>query len=186
MFVRAFATALAVAIAASLAGAPLAPPARAESAAEIEAKADAALERLYREEPKARDLAKKSVAILIFPEIVKGGFIVGGEYGEGVLKVHGKTSGYYSIAAASFGFQAGGQKFSYAMFFLSESALDYLRETEGFELGVGPTLVGGDQGWSSSLGTNDLQGDIAPVFFGQQGLMAGGGIQGSKISRIDR
>lgn len=164
----------------------VAPAAEAASAKEIEAGVNAALKTLYAAEPEARKLASKSIAILVFPEIIKGGLIVGGEYGEGALRVGGKTEGYYSIAAASFGLQIGGQKFGYAMFFLTESALNYLRDTQGFELGTGPTLVGGDKGWSSSMGTSDLQGDIAVVFFGQEGLMAGAGIRGSKISKIER
>ncbi|MEM9098018.1 MAG: twin-arginine translocation pathway signal protein [Pseudomonadota bacterium] len=160
--------------------------AQAESGAEIDQKVDAAIEQLYAAEPQAKDLAAKSVAMLIFPEIIKGGLIVGGQYGEGALRVGGETKGYFSIAAASFGLQFGGQTFGYAMFFLNQDAVDHVRETKGFEVGTGPTLVGGDQGWSGSLGTNDLQGDIAVVFFGQEGLMAGGGIQGSKITRIER
>ena len=158
----------------------------AESGAELDKKVDAAIQQLYAAEPQAKELAKKSVAMLIFPEIVKGGLIVGGQYGEGALRVGGETKGYFSIAAASFGLQFGGQTFGYAMFFLNQDAVNHVRDTKGFEVGTGPTLVGGDKGWSGSLGTNDLQGDIATVFFGQEGLMAGGGIQGSKITRIER
>ncbi|MEM9045357.1 MAG: YSC84-related protein [Pseudomonadota bacterium] len=160
--------------------------AQAESGAEIDAKVDAAIQQLYAAEPEAKNLAKKSVAMLMFPEIIKGGVIVGGQYGEGALRVGGETKGYFSIAAASFGLQFGGQKFAYAMFFLNQAALEHVRDTKGFEVGSGPTLVGGDKGWSGSLGTNDLQGDIAVVFFGQEGLMAGAGIQGSKITQIER
>ncbi|MEO1191224.1 MAG: twin-arginine translocation pathway signal protein [Pseudomonadota bacterium] len=156
-----------------------------ENAAEIDAKVAAGFKKLYASEPQAADLAKKAVAILMFPDIIKGGLIIGGEYGEGALIQDGKTDGYYSIAAASFGLQAGGQRFGYAMFFLTDAALNYLEESEGFEVGVGPTLVGGDKGWSSSMGTNNLQGDIAVVFFGQEGLMAGAGLRGSKITKID-
>lgn len=158
----------------------------AGSAAEIDAKVDQALETLFADTPEAKDLANASVAVLVFPEIVKGGVILGGEYGEGALRQGGKTLGYFSIAAASFGLQLGGQTFGQALFFLNEQAMTYLKDVKGFELGVGPTLVGGDQGWSKSMGTNDLQGDIAVVFFGQKGVMAGGGIKGSKISRIER
>ena len=158
----------------------------AESAAEIDAKASAALEALYAKEPATRDLAAKSVAILVFPEIIKAGVLVGGQYGEGALRIGGKTQGYYSIASASFGLQFGGQKYGYAMFILTDAGLQHLKDTRGMELGVGPTIVGGDQGWSRSLGTNDIQGDIAPVFFGQEGVMVGGGVQGSKISPLER
>lgn len=158
----------------------------AESSAEIDAKVSAALEELYAKEPATRDLAAKSVAIMVFPEIIKAGVLVGGQYGEGSLLVDGETQGYYSIASASYGLQFGGQRYGYAMFILTDAGLQHLKDTQGMELGVGPTIVGGDQGWSRSLGTNDIQGDIAPVFFGQEGIMVGGGVQGSKISRIDR
>lgn len=163
-----------------------APAAEAEPADAIDAKVTAALAELYADEPDAKLLADNSVAVLVFPDIVKAGALVGGQYGEGALRAGGRTLGYFSIASASFGLQFGAQRYGYVMFLLTESALDYLRDTRGFELGVGPTLVGGDKGWSSSLGTNNLQGDIAPVFFNQEGFMAGGGIQGSKISRIER
>ncbi len=158
----------------------------AGSAEEIDSSVNAAFERLFATTPQAVELAESSVAILMFPEIIKGGVIVGGQYGEGAMREGERTTGYYSIAAASFGLQFGGQTFGYAMFFLNEEALAFVRQNDGWEVGVGPTLVGGSDGWSTSMGTNDLQGDIAVVFFGQEGLMAGSGVQGSKITRIER
>jgi len=154
--------------------------------AEIDARADAALERLYAESEEARDLGRMAVAVLVFPRITKGGLMVGAQYGEGAMREEGRTTGYYSIVGASYGLQIGGQVFSFAMFFLNEAGLAHFHENAGWEAGVGPTLVGGDKGWSSSMGTNDLQGDIVPVFFGQAGLMAGGGLQGTKITQIER
>ena len=157
-----------------------------KTAAEIEAGVDAALKSLYAAEPAAKELADKAVAVLVFPEVLKAGVLVGGQYGEGALRQGGKTTGYYSMASASFGLQFGAQTYGYAMYFLNQAALDYSRNNEGWEVGTGPTLVGGDKGWSSSMGTNDLNGDIAVVFFNQKGMMAGAGIQGTKISKIDR
>ena len=154
--------------------------------AEIDARTDAALERLYAESEEARALGDMSVAVLVFPRITKGGLMVGGQYGEGAMRQGGRTTGYYSIVGASYGLQIGAQVYSFAMFFLNDAALAHFRDNKGWEAGVGPTLVGGDKGWSSSMGTNDLQGDIVPVFFGQAGLMAGGGLQGTKITSIDR
>lgn len=161
-------------------------PVNAEPAAEIESKVASALEVLYAAEPGTQELAENSAGVLIFPDIVKGGVILGGQYGEGALRVDGRTRGYFSIAAVSYGLQVGAQQFGYAIFFLNEDALDQLDDSQGFELGVGPTLVGGDEGWSASMGTKDLQGDVAVVFFGQAGLMAGGSIEGSKITPIER
>lgn len=157
---------------------------KAATAVEIDQDVSAALERLYTISPETKELASKSVAILVFPRIAKGGLLVGGQFGDGAMRQGGRTSGYYNLAGVSFGLQAGVQRFSYAMFFLTDSALQYFRDNDGWEAGSGPTLVGGDQGWSASMGTNDLQGDIVPVFFGQEGLMAGAGLQGTKISRI--
>ena len=156
----------------------------ATTAAEIDQGVSAALDTLYSGSPEAKELASKAVAILVFPRITKGGLLVGGQFGEGAMRQGGKTSGYYNIAGASYGLQAGVQRFSYAMFFLNDGALQYFRENDGWEAGSGPTLVGGTEGWSASMGTNNLQGDIVPVFFGQEGLMAGAGLQGTKISSI--
>src|SRR6185436_17506843 len=73
--------------------------------------------------------------ILVFPTVKKAGFMVGGQRGEGALRVGGKTAGYYKTTAASFGLQAGGQKFSYAMFFMTDGALEYLKNSKGWEVG---------------------------------------------------
>ena len=154
--------------------------------AELDARANAALTELYAESEEARALRDRAVAVLVFPRITKGGLMVGGQYGEGAMLQGGVSTGYYSIAGASYGLQIGAQVFSFAMFFLNDAAMAHFEANKGWEAGVGPTLVGGDRGWSSSMGTNDLQGDIVPVFFGQAGLMAGGGLQGTKITQIDR
>jgi lipid-binding SYLF domain-containing protein len=155
-------------------------------AAELDAAADAALAQLREQSPEARELSEKAVAVLVFPKITKAGFMVGGQFGEGVMRRGEETIGYYNILGASYGLQIGGQQFSYAMFFLNDAAVRYFEDNEGWEAGAGPTLVGGREGWSASMGTNDLQGDIVPVFFGQAGLMAGGGLQGTKITRLER
>ena len=156
------------------------------TASEIDGWSDAALQRLFASSEEAKQLSNKSVAILVFPRVAKGGLMVGGQYGEGVMRQAGAKTGYFSIAGASYGLQIGVQRFSYAMFFLNEAALDHFYKNNGWEAGAGPTLVGGEKGWSSSMGTNDLQGDIVPVFWGQEGLMAGGGLQGIKITKIEK
>jgi lipid-binding SYLF domain-containing protein len=158
----------------------------ADTAQEIDSKVDIALQQLYSSTPAAKDLAKIAKGILVFPDIVKGGLIIGGQYGEGALRVNGKTTGYYSSVAASYGLQAGVEKFGYALFFIADSGLEYLKKSEGWEIGVGPTLVVVDEGVAKSLSTTTAQSDIYAFFFSQQGLMAGIGIQGSKITRIDK
>ena len=157
---------------------------RAQKAAEIDKKVTEATAKLYASSPAAKKLSTVAKGILVFPSVKKGGFIVGGQYGEGALRIAGKTTGYYKTTAASFGLQAGGQKFGYAMFFMTPGALEYLKKSAGWEVGVGPSIVVVDEGVARSLTTSSAREDIYVFFFGQKGLMAGLGIQGSKISEI--
>jgi lipid-binding SYLF domain-containing protein len=181
---RVSAALLALAIVATLA--PLARPAVAGSAAEIDREVDAALAVMYETIPTARDLAGRARAVLVFPSIVKAGFLFGAHYGEGALRRQGKTVGYYNSAAASYGFQAGVQSFGYALFFMSDAGLEYLDKSAGFEVGVGPSVVVLDVGAARTLSTTTAKGDIYAIVFDQRGLMAGGGVQGSKITRMAR
>ena len=158
--------------------------AAAASAAEINREATAALSNLYRYNPAAKALASKAVGVLIFPSIIKGGFIVAGEFGDGALRKGGKTVAYYRSLAASYGFQAGAQAYGYALFFMDQDSLRYLDKTEGFELGTGPSLVILDEGFGKNLSTTTLQKGVYAFIFDQKGLMGGIGIRGAKITRI--
>ena len=171
---------------ATLFGTMTASSAVAASAAEINRDVNRAIELMYAKDPNTRKLAERAKAVLIFPRIVKAGFIFGAQYGEGALREKGKTVGYYNSIAASYGLQAGVQSFGYALFFMTAAALTYLDNSGGFELGVGPTITVLDQGASQAFTTSTLQSDIYAVFFDQKGLMAGIGVQGSKISRIEK
>jgi lipid-binding SYLF domain-containing protein len=173
-----------VVVVASVATAPR--PAAAASAAQINRDVDAALARLYADVPDSRALAKKAKAMLVFPSIVKAGFMFGAQYGDGALRRQGKTVGFYNTVAASYGLQAGIQSFGYVLFFMTDLALSYLDKSEGFELGVGPSIVILDEGKAKSLTTTTAQDDIYAIIFSQRGLMAGMGLQGSKISRIEK
>jgi lipid-binding SYLF domain-containing protein len=158
----------------------------AGSAADITRKSDAALQDLYASNPEARQLARRAKGILVFPGIVKAGFLVGAQYGTGgTLFKNGRTAGYYNIIAGSYGLQAGVQSFSYAMFFMDNDSLSYLDRSEGWEVGVGPSVVVVDAGMAKSLTTTTGQSGVYAFIFGQRGLMAGLGLQGSKISRIN-
>jgi lipid-binding SYLF domain-containing protein len=161
-------------------------PVVAGSMPQLDRDVDAALANLYAGTPGARSLERRGKAILVFPNIIKAGFLFGAQYGDGALRRRGKTVGYYNSVAASYGFQAGLQAFGYVLFFMSDSALRYLDESGGFELGVGPSVVVLDAGQAAALTTTTMQSEIYAVIFDQTGLMAGVGIQGSKISRIDR
>lgn len=158
--------------------------AHAASARQIDADASHALRTLYATQPKAKELGQRAKAILIFPKIYKGGLIIGGQSGDGALREGGKTVGYYNISAASFGLQAGGQTFSYALFFMTDSALDYLNKSDGWQIGSGPSVVVMDKGTAASVTSTTLTQDVYAFPFGQHGLMAGLGLEGSKITRI--
>lgn len=158
--------------------------ASAASAAQINREASEALATLYRTTPGAKALADKAVAVLVFPSIVKGGFIVAGQFGDGALRSHGKTVAYYRSLAASYGFQAGVQAYGYALFFMDEASRRYLDQSNGWEIGTGPSLVVLDSGFGKNLSTTTLQKGVYAFIFDQKGLMGGIGIQGSKITRI--
>jgi lipid-binding SYLF domain-containing protein len=162
----------------------LAPVAHAVDATELDRKVDTAMQQLLASHEGARALARDARAILVFPSIVKGGFLFGGQFGDGALREGRRTTGYYRSVAVSYGLQAGVQAFGYALFFMNQKALDYFRKSEGFELGVGPSLVVLDKGAAGALTTTTARSDIYAVFFDQKGLMGGLGVQGTKITRI--
>jgi lipid-binding SYLF domain-containing protein len=146
--------------------------------------ADQALHRLTSTSPLAAELSKKAKAVLIFPNIVKAGLIFGGAYGEGVMKQGAKIAGYYNSVSASFGWQAGAQSYGYVVFLMSNKAVKYLRETKGWEIGIGPTVVVLDEGVAKNLTSSTLKDDAYAFIFDQQGLMASLSIEGTKISHI--
>ena len=158
----------------------------ANSSVDITRDSYAALQSLYANNPEARQLARRAKGILVFPGIVKAGFMVGAQYGSGgALFKNGRTAGYYNIIAGSYGLQAGVQSFSYALFFMDNASLNYLNSSEGWEVGVGPSIVIVDKGMAKSLTTTTAKDAVYAFIFGQKGLMAGLGLQGSKISRIN-
>ncbi len=169
---------------AALGSAALAAPALALSRHTITTNAEAALRRLYAESPKARALGRRSRAVLVFANVANAGFLVGAELGNGVLLVRGRPESYYNIASASFGLQAGVQVFSYALFFMTQSSLDYLRRSDGWALGTGPSIAVIDVGIANTINTTTLTHDVYAFPFNQRGLMAAVQIEGSKITHI--
>jgi lipid-binding SYLF domain-containing protein len=157
----------------------------AASKATIDRDAKATLDKLYTNNPGAKALGDKSVGVLVFPSIVKGGFIIAGQFGDGALRKNGKSVAYYRSLAASYGFQAGAQAFGYVLFFMDEDSLRYLDNSAGFELGTGPSLVVLDSGFGKNFSTTTLQKGIYAFIFDQKGLMGGVGIQGTKITKIN-
>jgi lipid-binding SYLF domain-containing protein len=146
--------------------------------------AEAALKSLYANEPKAKQLASKSAGILVFPNIVRAGFVVGGSGGDGVLYKKDKVSGYYNSGSLSVGLQAGIQSFGYAVFFTSDAALKKFQQSKGWDIGTAPTLVLVDSGVARDLDTNTLKSDIYAFIFDQKGLMAGVALKGQKITKV--
>jgi len=161
-------------------------PAGAASPQGIDPDVEAALKTLYQKVPAAKTLGAEAKGILVFPKIAKAGFIVGAQYGEGELLKGGQLAGSYNMAAASYGLQAGVQGFAYAMFFMTDSALNSLENSAGFEIGVGPSIVVVDAGKAKTLTTTTARADVYAFIFGQKGLMGGLGLQGSKITKVNR
>lgn len=155
------------------------------SKAQIASSSRAALHQLYAANPKARWLGSQAKAVLVFPSIVKGGFMVGAMGGNGSLVWrNGAIRDFYQTVGLSYGLQAGVQTYGYALFLMDDSAINSINRADGWEVGSAPSLVVLDQGMSGSLTTSTVQKSIYAVFFNQQGLMGGLGLQGSKITRI--
>lgn len=161
-------------------------PAKADTAAELDRDSRQALAKLYKNNETAASIGRKAKAVLIFPKIVKAGLVFGGSYGEGALITAGKTEAYYSSASASWGLQAGAQSYGYALFLMTDKAMEYVHKTHGWEVGVGPTVVIVDAGAAKNLSTSTLKDDAYAFIFGQQGLMAGISLEGSKVTKIKR
>lgn len=156
----------------------------AASASELNAKAQAALARLQQTEPVTAEMVQQAKGILVFPEIIKGGLIIGAAGGDGVLYIDGQTAGYFRSTAVSYGLQAGISKFGFVMFLMDDQAVDYVRSTEGWEVGVGPNVTVADEGFARKFTTTSTHSGIYVFFVNQEGFFAGAGIEGTKISRL--
>lgn len=160
--------------------------AHAATAEDLNKEAELALDKLYATSPVAKEIAGKAQAVLIFPNVVKAGLIFGGAYGEGLLKQDGEVTNYYNSVTGSWGLQAGAQSYGYAVFLMNDAAVNYLAESRGWEIGVGPTVVVVDEGVAKNLSSSTLKDDAYAFIFDQQGLMAGVSIEGTKITVINR
>lgn len=154
------------------------------SQADISTSSSQALNKLVRENPAAAAISRQSRAVLIFPSMVKAGLVFGGAYGEGELRKGGQTSGYYTSFTGSWGLQAGAQSYGYAVFLMNDNAIQYLEESDGWEIGVGPTVVVVNAGVAENLSSSTLQDDAYAFIFDQKGLMAGVSIEGTKVTKV--
>ncbi|MGB0505458.1 MAG: YSC84-related protein [Pikeienuella sp.] len=160
--------------------------ANADTAKEIEQDVLRAERIMHDTVPGAKELSAHAKGILIMPSVIKGGLIIGGSYGEGSLKVAGVTDGFYSVAAASIGYQIGVQKTAHAVFFMTDEALENFRRSEGWELGADAEFTVPGDGISLNLSTTSVTAPVIAIVFAQDGLLAGASLEGAKYSQIVR
>ena len=160
--------------------------AKAADAREIDISANVALEQFQKEVKGANQFLEKANGYLIFPKVVKAGLGIGGEYGEGVLRIGGKTVAYYSTAAASIGLQLGVQKKSVIIVFLTKEALAKFSRSEGWEVGVDGSVALIKVGAGGSIDTTNIKDPIVAFVFGQKGLMYNLTLEGSKFTKLDK
>ena len=158
---------------------------KAGSAYEIDAGVNETLDRFFYNVRGARELAHKAVGILVFPSVVKAGFGIGGEYGEGALRVRGKTVDYYNTVSASFGFQLGVQERSVIIMFMTPEALDQFRRTAGWKVGADASVAIITVGVGGSIDTNKITSPVIGFILDPKGLMYNLTLEGTKISRIN-
>jgi lipid-binding SYLF domain-containing protein len=158
--------------------------ARADPAAQLSTNGERALQKLEAVEPRSRLFASHAKAILVFPSVLKAGFIFGGETGNGVLLINGQADSYYNLTGGSWGLQIGGEDFGYVLFFMTDSSLDYLKRNHGFSAGTGPSIVVINAGAGAEADTTTLTHDVYAFPFSEKGLMADLTLQGTKITRI--
>lgn len=160
--------------------------AHAASKVEIDAKVKATIAIFYDQVKSGRELAGKAEGMLVFPEVYKGGIVVGGEYGEGALLIKGKTQAYYSTSAASVGLQLGGQIKSQVILFMTRQALKKFRESDGWKAGVDGSVAVINLGAGGNVDTDTVRDPIIGFIFSNKGLMYNLTFEGAKISRIKK
>ncbi len=158
--------------------------AHADPAAQLTADGFRTLHKLEAVEPRSRFFAEHAKAILVFPSVVKAGLVFGGETGNGVLIEQGKPHGFYNLTGGSWGLQAGAEDFGYVVFFMTDTSVDYLKKSDGFAAGTGPSIVVINKGAAAEADTTTLTHDVYAFPFNEKGLMADLTLQGTKITRI--
>ncbi|MGD8978290.1 MAG: YSC84-related protein [Gammaproteobacteria bacterium] len=162
------------------------PAAHAASAQEIDIKVDAALKRFREDVDGAEEFMNAAKGVLVFPSVLKGGFVVGAEWGEGALRIGGATVDYYNTVAGSFGFQLGAQAKTVIIIFMEQKALENFRDSKGWEAGVDGSVALVELGAGESLDTTNIRDPIVGFVFGNKGLMFNLTLEGSKFTRLDK
>lgn len=160
--------------------------AEAASAAEIDVRVDEALQELYKTSSSAKSLGDQAQGMLVFPKVIKAGVGVGGEYGEGALRIGGKTVEYYATASASIGFQLGAQAKAQVIMFMTPDSLEKFRKSEGWEVGVDGSVAIATIGAGGDIDTKTLKSPIIGFVFSNKGLMYNLTLEGSKITKLKR
>jgi len=162
------------------------PGVQARSAKEIDVSVDVALDRFKNEVPGAKEFLNNAKGVLVIPNVIRIGFVFGGEYGEGAMLIDGKTVDYYSIAAGSFGFQFGAQSKNIVIVFMDENALTKFRDSLGWRAGVDGSVALIDLGAGGSVDTKNVQHPIVGFIFGLKGLMVNLSLEGSKFTKLPK
>ncbi|GAB4290036.1 MAG: YSC84-related protein [Roseovarius sp.] len=153
-------------------------------AQEIDARVDATLNHLFTTYPATREITDKSAGMLVMPLVTEGGFIVGGGYGRGALRVGGATVDYYSATKGSVGLQIGAQQFAHVLFFMTQESLSRFRRASGWVAGADVEYVFSDQGGNLRADTVTSTAPVLAVVFGQAGALIGASLEGMKYTRI--
>lgn len=155
-----------------------------ESRENLDRQATQSLQALIKSNPMAAEFSKMAKATLVFPNIVKAGLIFGGSFGDGVLMKNRAITGYYRSTGLSWGLQAGAQSYGYVLFLMNDKAMNYLEQSKGWEIGVGPSVVVMNEGAAKNVSTTTIKDDAYAFIFDQQGLMVSLSIEGNKITRL--
>jgi lipid-binding SYLF domain-containing protein len=158
----------------------------ADSAKVIDVEVDEALQKFKKEVKGSEAFLKVAKGVLIFPTVIKAGIGIGGEYGEGALRIDHKTVDYYSTASASFGFQLGAQAKTVLLVFLEEDAINKFRNSKGWKVGVDGSVALIKVGVGESLDIENIKDPIVAFVFGQKGLMYNLTLEGSKVTKLDK
>ena len=160
--------------------------AEAKTAGEINASVNAALNRFYKQVGGAKEFMSQAKAVLVMPNVTKAGFFAGGQYGEGALRIGGKTAGYYNLVAGSFGFTFGAQRMDIIIAFMTDEALQGFRKVDGWEIGIDGNVALITIGAGTRLDTTTARDPIVGFVFDAKGLMADLSLKGAKFTRIKR
>ncbi|MDO9584846.1 MAG: YSC84-related protein [Desulfomicrobium sp.] len=158
----------------------------ARTAEEIDTHADMTLQRFYKEVNGGKEIAKEAKALLIMSEVTKAGFVLGGTYGQGALRVGGKTTGYYNLIAGSYGFTFGAQRMDIILAFMTQQALDDFVKIDGWEVGVTGNVAFIDVGGGKRLDTTSLKDPVVAFVFSPEGLMVDASLKGAKFTKLNK